>query len=63
MRTFLTLSLGELDRPLVTVDPEGDGERSMTIRISEEATIIGDADDVLRWVRELAAQVAMRTGE
>lgn len=60
MRTFLTLHVGPYDRPVVEVSPADDaGPEGMTLCLTEGVTLVGDRDDVERWVRDLAAQVAM----
>ena len=57
MRSWTTHIISDLDRPLVDVDHDDEGVPTMRIRISDAVTIMGDATDVARWIREAALQV------
>ena len=60
MNLWVSITIGPHDRPAITVmPPEDGGEEGISIRLSDGVTILGDRADIERWVRDLAAQVAL----
>lgn len=61
MKAWVSIHVGQHDRPVVALTPaDGESGEGITVRLSDEVTILGDRDDVERWVRDMAAQVAMQ---
>lgn len=60
MRLYATVTIGALDHPHVeTMDAEADDDTpGVVVKLSDEVSLLGDRDDVVRWVQELALKVA-----
>lgn len=61
MKAWIHLHVSAFDRPTVEVEQGEDeeDEEAMTVHLSDDVSLTGSRADVERWVRDLAAQVAM----
>ncbi len=65
MKVVLSLEIGPYDRPLAEIvagDEDDETQTSMTLWLSDDLSLTGARADVERFVRDLAAQVAMAEG-